>query len=110
MLIRVAEQQNDSSLISRRVLRSHAVTLVSPSYIEKHGKPQKPDDLPFHRVITYSGLKQPNQWSYRDSDDNEIQIQVNSCSLTNSSQNAVIVYVCQLKALFDYHVFCSMMN
>ncbi len=84
--IRVAEQLSDSSLISQHVLRSHVLTLVAPSYLKKYGVPKSPADLPNHQVINYSGLKQPNLWPFKDGNNKETIVQVNSHALTNSSQ------------------------
>lgn len=43
----------DSTLIARRVGMINFVTCAAPSYIEKYGQPQHPNDLPQHRCVNY---------------------------------------------------------
>ena len=84
-LIRASGQLDDSSLISRRIMKSHTVTIAAPSYLKEHGIPQVPSDLLEHFCITYSNLKQPNAWLFSDIDGNEEIITVNDRFTTNSS-------------------------
>lgn len=42
---------DDSSVISRHVCDLLNVLVASPTYLERHGIPQNPDDLPRHRLI-----------------------------------------------------------
>ena len=84
-LIRASGQLEDSSLISRRIMRSRAVTVAAPEYLEKHGTPQVPVDLMDHFCITYSNLKQPNAWAFKDKQGNEEVVTVKDRFTTNSS-------------------------
>lgn len=42
------------SLIGRRIALLPQATLASPDYLQRHGTPQTPDDLPGHRMVGYS--------------------------------------------------------
>lgn len=86
VLIRASHQLDDSSLISRRILRSHGVVIAAPSYLAVHGIPETPADLAQHKIINYSYLKQPNQWSIRDQAGELHQVQLQSRVLTNSPE------------------------
>lgn len=43
----------DSSFISRRVGYVRMATCAAPSYLEKYGIPQTPDDLVHHKAINF---------------------------------------------------------
>lgn len=45
----------DSSLTGRRIASLAQVTLASPAYLARHGRPVHPDDLAGHRMVAYSG-------------------------------------------------------
>ena len=86
ILVRGAHQLDDSSLISRKVYASHAVTIAAPSYLAKYGVPQHPNDLINHQTISYSYLKQPNIWQYVDEHQKAFQVPVKSRLMTNNSE------------------------
>lgn len=54
----------DSSLIARRLAPARRVTLAAPSYLERHGAPERPEDLARHECLVYTGTSSPNLWSY----------------------------------------------
>jgi DNA-binding transcriptional LysR family regulator len=86
VLIRASGELQDSSLISRRLMRSYGVTLASPTYLEKFGVPAEPSDLAEHRCITYSHMKNANVWHFTGADNEEIQVQIRSRVITNSAE------------------------
>lgn len=43
----------DQDLVARRVGEPRRVTVASPSYLERHGAPQTPDDLADHRLLDF---------------------------------------------------------
>ncbi|WP_221794125.1 LysR family transcriptional regulator [Oceanobacter mangrovi] len=87
VVVRATPQLEDSSLISRKVMCCRAVTLASPAYLERYGTPRKPEDmLNGHNCITYSYLKNPRLWQYRNQYGMDVQIEVNSRVTVNSSE------------------------
>lgn len=86
VVIRASIQLEDSSLISRRFMTSHSLTLASPDYLAKYGTPQHPRDLEQHKTISYSNLKQATQWTYPTHNEGNVQVKVNSRVLTNSPE------------------------
>ena len=52
----------DSRLKAKKLLEHQVCYFASPSYIEKYGKPQTPDELSSHRCITYSLFNSSNIW------------------------------------------------
>jgi DNA-binding transcriptional LysR family regulator len=62
-----------SALIARRILEARILTVAAPSYIERHGKPDHPDDLAsathqcIHAIDPATG--RPYDWEFRRGND-----------------------------------------
>jgi len=86
VVIRTAAQLEDSSLISRLLIKSYGVTVASPQYLASHGKPKHPSELTKHKTITYSYAKAPNIWQYQTEKGEYISVQLESRVITNSPE------------------------
>ncbi len=86
IVIRASGQLEDSSLISRRFMRSRGLVLASPEYLKRFGTPLHPKELVQHQTISYSYLKHPKIWGFRDLDGNDLFIDLDSRVLTNSPE------------------------
>ncbi|MCF1428867.1 MAG: substrate binding domain-containing protein [Shewanella sp.] len=84
--IRGAVGLADSSLISRPLLSSPTLTLASPQYLAKAGRPAHPSELSRHKTLCYSYLKDPNLWAFISPEGEDIQVRVTPKVLTNSPQ------------------------
>ncbi|AKU11199.1 transcriptional regulator, LysR family [Azoarcus sp. CIB] len=84
----------DSRLIARRIGSAHRATLASPAYLERHGEPQRLDELPRHNCLVYTGLTAINEWSYLDADDRLHTVRVDGNFQSNSSE-AIRQAVCE---------------
>src|SRR3954467_11772092 len=51
----------DSALIARRIAPVRKVPVASPSYLERHGRPERPRDLSGHDVLLYGS----ESWRFR---------------------------------------------
>jgi DNA-binding transcriptional LysR family regulator len=56
----------DKSLISRRIGTLDLHVVAAPSYLEKHGRPSKPQDLSQHNCILFSEV--PPVWTFQSPD------------------------------------------
>jgi DNA-binding transcriptional LysR family regulator len=54
----------DSSLIARRVGAVRLLCCASPAYLERHGTPERPEDLARHACIGASVLSSAERWSF----------------------------------------------
>jgi DNA-binding transcriptional LysR family regulator len=54
----------DSSLIARRVGAIQLICCASPAYLERHGTPERPEDLSRHACIGASVLSSAARWSF----------------------------------------------
>src|SRR3984957_16696061 len=59
-------QPRFSSLVSRKLIEAPVLTVASPSYIERYGKPTHPSDLRQHRRLMFSGphTGKPYDWEF----------------------------------------------
>jgi DNA-binding transcriptional LysR family regulator len=55
-------QLSDSRLIARRLCTNHRVLVASPSYLERWGVPESPDDLSRHQCVLFNGFPKPSEW------------------------------------------------
>ncbi|PQJ84130.1 MULTISPECIES: LysR family transcriptional regulator [Aliivibrio] len=85
LAIRASHQLEDSSLISRRFLRSEGIVIASPDYLKKHGSPKHPKDLSNHKTISYSYVKQGAVWDFIDKDNQPFAVPIQSQIITNNS-------------------------
>ena len=56
---------DDSSLIARRLGDSPRLLVASKSYLQKHGRPNHPDELKNFNCLVYSLLSTGNIWHFR---------------------------------------------
>lgn len=78
----------DSSLIARKIGSSQRVTVASPEYLVKHGRPKKPVDLLEHDCLYYSLKKFPDIWYFNSTQKGEESVRV-SGRLKASSPEAI---------------------
>lgn len=92
LAIRVTELQ-DSSLISRRLAPCRHVVCASPSYWERHGKPERPADLTRHNCCVYSYVSPAGVWRFRGPDGQEVTVAVNGNLRFNNTHMARVAAV-----------------
>ncbi len=54
----------DSTLIARKLGRVHGVTIASPDYLARKGRPLQPEDLATHDGIYYANTNAAGMWRY----------------------------------------------
>jgi DNA-binding transcriptional LysR family regulator len=65
----------DPNLIARRLGTSRRIVVATPAYLEKHGFPERPEDLVHHNCLLYSYLSTGNEWVFAG-EDGEIRVRV----------------------------------
>jgi DNA-binding transcriptional LysR family regulator len=91
--IRVAQQLNDSNLLSRRLGSTRQVLVASPGYLDLYGTPTNVLDLPKYRCIGLgSGRRQIAAWHFSGKD-GPIDVQVERI-LTANNNLALILAAC----------------
>lgn len=78
----------DSNLIAKKLADFRLVLCASPSFIEKHGRPERPRDLLHFQAIVDTNWKGRNNWILIDDDGKEATITVTSLFEVNSPEVA----------------------
>jgi DNA-binding transcriptional LysR family regulator len=64
MAVRIGQLQS-SSLVSRRMGATRLCLCASPEYLEAHGRPEHPDELAQHQIISYSLFSSGTRWQFQ---------------------------------------------
>lgn len=85
LAVRVTEEVAESSLVARRIAPCQHVLCASPAYLERHGAPEKPQDIGDHKALTYRYQHSPLEWVFKAPDGTIETIEVNSKVQINNS-------------------------
>lgn len=85
VVLRIGELK-DSSLIARQISTVHGLTVASPDYWDRFGRPAHPSELADHACITYALIRSPNRWEYQDASGRTIAVDVASRVQCNSAE------------------------
>ncbi len=86
----------DSSFHARVIGKQHYYLAAAPSYIEKHGALNAPQQLNQHQALVYRGSSGPNRWLFRkasntpDTSNPWTQIQLNPRLISNNAETLLI--------------------
>lgn len=90
--IRGASGMPDSTMIARKIMETPTIVCASPAYIEKHGAPQHPDELPDHACLVATAAPSIAEWDF-DIDNAGYSVRVSgpirSTSLTVAREGAL---------------------
>jgi DNA-binding transcriptional LysR family regulator len=65
----------DPNLVARKLGASRRILVAAPAYLEKHGFPERPEDLARHNCLLYSYLSTGNEWVFAG-EEGEIRVRV----------------------------------
>lgn len=95
----------DSSLQAARVGRVRRVICAAPQYLERHGTPKTPDDLPAHCIVSASAVTPAPEWRLVDRGEPRIvKLQARMTTTTNDSAVNAAVAGFGLTRLLSYQV------
>ncbi|WP_068545989.1 LysR family transcriptional regulator [Thalassotalea crassostreae] len=75
----------DSNLIAKKLMDTRLVTVASPSYLKRYGKPIKHSELNNHKCISYRYQPNPKVWSYTIANGKEVSIPVTPRVVCNNA-------------------------
>lgn len=81
---------DDSSFIARKVYDTGFVTCASPDYLELHGRPESPDDLPQHNCLGFYALARGGIYEWTFEKDGEQRVYVPGGTLSVSNAEALL--------------------
>lgn len=65
LAIRFGEPQ-EPNLIARRLGTMRMIIIASKSYLDRQGRPQRPEDLKDHNCLVFGGVENADVWSFTD--------------------------------------------
>ena len=80
---------SDTSLVARRIGELAQINCAAPAYLERHGTPRSPDELPDHVAVGYFSSRTGREldWEYADMDSGRLHaVKMRSVVSVNSSQ------------------------
>jgi DNA-binding transcriptional LysR family regulator len=88
-------------LVARRLGSMQLVLCAAPSYIERHGAPRHPDEIPRHSALSYAYAASPRVWRFVGADGNAHEFRVagslhaNSGDALRSAAEAGLGLICE---------------
>ena len=61
--IRIRESLPDSGLLAHKIGEVRQQLFASPSYLNRQGRPEAPDDLPAHQLLSFSLASHSSNWA-----------------------------------------------
>lgn len=78
----------DSALIARKLAEFRSLVVAAPTFIQKHGMPQHPRELPEFPTVTDTNWRGRSNWIFLDDDGHETTVTVNPTIEVNSPEVA----------------------
>jgi DNA-binding transcriptional LysR family regulator len=95
----------DSSMQAVSVGRVRSVVCAAPTYLEKYGIPQTPDDLRSHCIVSASAVTPTAEWRFMHAGEpRTVKLQVRMLTTTNDSAVAAAVSGFGLTRVLSYQV------
>ncbi len=76
----------DSSLIVRQLTPWRHLLCCSPGYLERHARPQTPDDLAAHNCLRYAFYPYGDDWRFEHPDGRAVSVRVGGNYVTNNAE------------------------
>jgi DNA-binding transcriptional LysR family regulator len=80
-----AVQPTEASVIVRKLADWHHILSCAPSYLEKHGGPQRLEDLKQHNCIRYSLYPFGDEWHFIGPNQEQMSVKVSGNLTTNNA-------------------------
>jgi DNA-binding transcriptional LysR family regulator len=78
----------DAAGTAQLIGRMHRVIVASPGYLQKHGAPTHPDELPKHRIVGGPAAAQVSSWQFKRNGE-DVSIEVTPQVSTNDTEGAL---------------------
>jgi DNA-binding transcriptional LysR family regulator len=73
----------ESNLVARKIGATRRAAIATPGYLERHGRPNHPQDLTHHNCLLYSYLSTGNEWLFQGPE-GEIRVRVSGNFKSNN--------------------------
>jgi DNA-binding transcriptional LysR family regulator len=82
----------DSTLVAKRLGETRRVVVAAPSYLARHGRPRRPQELAPHDIIFFAPFPGPHEWTFhaeRDGAGRPERVPFEARFATNSGDAAI---------------------
>jgi DNA-binding transcriptional LysR family regulator len=86
LVVRIAAELENSSLIARKLADNEMVVAASPAYWNRCGRPARPEDLARHPCITYAYSRTPHEWPFVDAAGRRLTVRIAGRLHTNNGE------------------------
>lgn len=76
-------QKIEASMVARKLATSKVVLCASREYLDRHGEPDKPEDIGRHKCLNFAYEQLRHSW-YVHSPDRKLEVPIDSCVVSNS--------------------------
>lgn len=76
----------DSTLIARRLAPCRGWICAAPAYLERRGRPQRPEELSRHNCLIYAYARQTKEWRLADAQGHEYRVPVHGKLRANNGE------------------------
>ncbi|KLN61618.1 LysR family transcriptional regulator [Kiloniella spongiae] len=76
----------DSALIARKLAPCHNLLCAAPRYLEKHGTPQKPENLRDHNCLQYAYASTIHTWQFEQANGETVSLETKGNYQVNNSE------------------------
>lgn len=84
LVIRIAQLKN-ASFVARRLAVDRLVVVGAPSYLERAGRPETPEDLVLHNCLHYALVPLAGEWRFRGEDGKPVAAVAGNFSSTDGT-------------------------
>lgn len=82
----------DSSLVARKLAPVQGHVVAAPAYWDRHGRPQRPEDLTRHVCFSYANVS--SLWRFENAAGERVSVRVENSRLTYDNADAIEPAVC----------------
>ncbi|MGE0326728.1 MAG: LysR family transcriptional regulator [Polyangiaceae bacterium] len=84
LVIRVT-RLHDGDFVAKQIASDRLVVVGSPAYLERRGRPQRPEDLVHHECLHYSLVDAAAEWRFRGEDGKPVAITRSTFATNNGT-------------------------
>jgi DNA-binding transcriptional LysR family regulator len=86
-------EMSDSSLVARKIAERGRLLCASPSYLERHGTPTRPEDLRDHACLGFTGFARHPDWAFTDREGQQVTVRIQGPFVADDAEAIVGVAV-----------------
>lgn len=87
-----ADEAYDGTIVARKIATTHGILVAAPSYLQRKGVPQTPEDLPVHDCLELSGsIARHKRWHLRNELNSKETVDLNLTPVISSNHIETLI-------------------